>query len=129
MPKSHYAFASALACAFFALSVGGRLWWHHQSIDQPSAGIVRPTQPIVGEAQRLLHGQCMCINRATANELRLLPRIGPALAGRIVEDRHAKGAFPHLDALTRVPGIGPKTLAQVRPWLCDASRSHREKGC
>jgi competence protein ComEA len=54
------------------------------------------------------------IDEATAEELEALPRIGPALAKRIVEDREANGPFGSLDALQRVKGIGPamaKTLA------------------
>ena len=54
------------------------------------------------------------VDQATAAQLEALPRIGPALAKRIVEDRAANGAFGSLEALQRVKGIGPamaKTLA------------------
>ena len=54
------------------------------------------------------------VDEATAAQLEALPRVGPALARRIVEDRAANGPFGSLEALQRVKGIGPamaKTLA------------------
>ena len=56
-------------------------------------------------------------NTATAAELELLPRVGPALAGRIVESREADGAFGSLADLDRVRGIGPRTLELVEPYV------------
>ncbi|XOV74369.1 MAG: ComEA family DNA-binding protein [Phycisphaerales bacterium] len=44
-----------------------------------------------------------------------LPRIGPALARRIVEDRAVSGRFASVDDLDRVPGIGPRTVEAIRP--------------
>lgn len=56
-------------------------------------------------------------NRASAPELERLPGIGPALAGRIVEDRDRRGAFSSPEALLRVPGIGHKILGRIRAYL------------
>jgi competence protein ComEA len=50
------------------------------------------------------------VNRASTDELERLPRIGPALAARIVAHR----PFASVDELTRVPGIGPRTLEGLR---------------
>jgi competence protein ComEA len=57
------------------------------------------------------------LNRADREQLATLPGIGPALAERIVADRERRGPFGDADALMRVPGIGPKRLAQVRAHL------------
>lgn len=57
------------------------------------------------------------VDRATAAELELLPRIGPKLAQRIVEDRNEHGAFGTLTALTRVKGIGPKLVTHLAPHV------------
>ena len=54
------------------------------------------------------------INTATPAQLEQLPRIGPTLAQRIVEDRDENGLFRSLDDLTRVRGIGDKTVAGLR---------------
>lgn len=50
------------------------------------------------------------INGATAQQLERLPRIGPALAQRIVAWREAHGPFASLDDLRHVRGIGPSTV-------------------
>jgi len=57
------------------------------------------------------------VNAAPADELAILPGLGPALARRIVEYREAHGPFADLDSLLDVPGIGPATLAGLRPHL------------
>ena len=56
------------------------------------------------------------INTATTAQLEMLPRIGPALAARIIEDRTRKGPYRTLDDLDRVPGIGPKTILRLVPY-------------
>lgn len=50
------------------------------------------------------------VNRASADELERLPRVGPALAKRIVEWRERHGPFQGLDDLRHVRGIGPTTV-------------------
>jgi len=56
------------------------------------------------------------LNRATAEELKRLPGIGPKLAGAIVAARE-QNPFASVDDLRRVKGIGPKTLEKVRPFV------------
>lgn len=56
------------------------------------------------------------VNQATAEELALLPGIGPSIAGRIVSDRSQRGSFASVDELRRVKGIGAATLERVRPF-------------
>ena len=55
------------------------------------------------------------LNAADAAALETLPGIGPRLAARIVEDRRSAGRFDSVGALVRVKGIGPKTVARLRP--------------
>ncbi|WP_236605540.1 ComEA family DNA-binding protein [Sandaracinus amylolyticus] len=54
------------------------------------------------------------LNVADAAALQALPRIGPSLARRIIEDREANGPFTSVDDLDRVRGIGPATIEQLR---------------
>lgn len=54
------------------------------------------------------------INTADQAQLETLPRIGPALAQRIIQWRDANGRFRSVDDLLAVPGIGEKLLAGLR---------------
>jgi competence protein ComEA len=57
------------------------------------------------------------INTATAEQLQLLPRIGPALSQRIIEFREANGPFTSPDELVAVRGIGERSIVPMRPYL------------
>ncbi|MHA3724176.1 helix-hairpin-helix domain-containing protein [Leucobacter sp. HY1910] len=54
------------------------------------------------------------INTADAALLETLPRVGPALAGRIIDWRTQNGGFQSVDQLLEVSGIGVKTLEGFR---------------
>jgi competence protein ComEA len=64
----------------------------------------------------------VAVNEASAQELERLPRVGPALARRIVADRAARGAYRSLEELGRVPGIGPATLRVLAPAVTFSRR-------
>ncbi len=57
------------------------------------------------------------VNAATRAELELLPGIGPALAGRIIDHRTTHGPFRSMDDLDKVRGIGPKLMERLRPLV------------
>ncbi len=56
------------------------------------------------------------VNHALQEELEQLPRIGPAMAQRIIQERQ-KALFKNLDDLKRVKGIGVKTLQTLKPLI------------
>jgi len=62
-------------------------------------------------------------NSATWVEWGQIEGIGDRLARRIVADREQNGPFRSVDDLTRVKGIGPKTLEHLRPWVRVSSES------
>lgn len=57
------------------------------------------------------------INRASADELEVLPGVGPTIAAAIVETRDARGPFRSVDELIEVPGIGQAKLDELRPHV------------
>jgi len=57
------------------------------------------------------------LNGAEWPELSQLPEVGETLAKRIVESREREGRFASPDDLSRVRGIGPKTLEKIQPYL------------
>lgn len=59
-------------------------------------------------------GGLVDLNRADASLLETLPRIGPALAERIVAWRGDNGRFTSVDDLLSVPGIGEKIVEGMR---------------
>jgi competence protein ComEA len=54
------------------------------------------------------------LSTASAEQLEALPRIGPAMAARIIAWRTANGGFHTVDDLLKVSGIGARTLAGLR---------------
>ncbi len=57
------------------------------------------------------------INKATADQLATLPRIGPKTAQRIVDYRTKHKGFKKLDELQNVKGIGAKTMERLRSHI------------
>ena len=72
--------------------------------------------------ERLVLGLRNDPNRATADELSLLPGIGSVLAERIVESREGDGPFLRVQDLDRVKGIGKGKMKKLMPYL-EVSRS------
>ncbi len=62
-------------------------------------------------------------DRATAAELARLPRVGMALAKRMVAYRDAHGGFGGLPGLDQVPGIGPGLLGALAEHLSFSGES------
>lgn len=77
--------------------------------------------PVVGEAAAAVavpgasdSSGLVNINTADSAALETLPRIGPAVAQRIISWRDTNGRFSTVDDLLAVPGIGEKTLDGFR---------------
>ena len=73
-----------------------------------------PAAPAAGPAPGAGPVHRVNVNTAGVEELQSLPRIGPALARRIVEYRQKAGPFRRVEDLLAVRGIGPKLLARIR---------------
>jgi competence protein ComEA len=78
-----------------------------QEAARRSAELARPLSP----------GEKIDVDRADVIALTRLPRVGPALAQRIVAWREQHGAFGNVGRLDSVAGIGPKLLDALRPYV------------
>jgi competence protein ComEA len=58
-------------------------------------------------------------------EIERLPRVGPALARRIVANRDSLGPFGVLSALGRVKGMGPATLQRLARLVTFSGQARR----
>jgi len=84
-----------------------------------SAAIAATVLCLTLAASPALAGEVKTVNVNTAGvaEFQLLPRIGPSVAARIVEQRQKNGAFKTLDDLLLVRGIGESTYEQLKPYV------------
>lgn len=101
--RAHRTIAFLLLLSYLAVATA--LWL---DAGRPDAGAADATRWLIDP------------NTASAEELELLPGIGPVLARRIVSFRESaasKPAFTKLEDLTAVPRIGPITADRLRPWL------------
>lgn len=57
------------------------------------------------------------LNQASRAELAQLPGVGEVLAARLDTDRRENGPYRSVEDLRRVRGIGPVTLARLRPLV------------
>lgn len=71
-----------------------------------------PDYPTTASVRPLISGR-VNLNSATLEQLEALPRIGPALAARVVKGR----PYRSLADLDAVSGIGPSTLAALAPLV------------
>jgi len=63
------------------------------------------------------------INEASAEQLQLLPRVGPALAGRIIEFREANGPYRTAEEIVAVKGIGEKSFANLEKYIVTSGKT------
>ncbi len=88
------------------------------SSDTPPHGRLRETARVAARLARpLLPGERIDLDRADVTEITRLPRIGPAMAHRIVAWRSEHGPFGSLARLDSVPGVGPGLLESLRPYV------------
>ena len=75
------------------------------------------TLTIVGSVESAQPTGVVNINTATLDQLQMLPRVGPALAGRIVDFREANGEFRTVDEIVAVKGIGERSFENLEPFI------------
>ncbi len=74
--------------------------------------LVAATPALAADERRVVN-----VNEADASQLALLPRVGPALAARIIEFRETNGKLEKAEDLILVRGIGEKTFELLEPFV------------
>jgi hypothetical protein len=88
------------------------------AVDSPRASALQETARRAAELARpLAPGERIDVDRADVIALTRLPRVGPALAQRMLAWRAQHGPFGSLERLDSVPGVGPKLLDALRPYV------------
>lgn len=104
-----------LVCIGLAVIAAGILYETLRAPDMYPASAPQTDPPAT--VSTVVSRYAVNINEATAAELAGVRGITEELAQRIVDERSENGRFASTDDLTRVPGIGPKTVEKLRPYL------------
>jgi competence protein ComEA len=84
-------------------------------IDAASARRVSLT--MIDNSQKLALGMPIDLNRATEEDLLLIPGIGEATAKKILEFKSKKICFTKIEEMMEIKGIKEKKLAKLRLYL------------
>ena len=87
------------------------------TVEEGGAGEIRVRQGRMEARKLLVFGLPVDLNRATAEDLRLLSGIGEGLAREIVARRDRRKGFRSVEELRDVRGIGEKKMARLRPFV------------
>lgn len=96
----HLMLRGAAVCAALALGLAGAT--------ANAAENAKKDAPMVGVVN---------INTASAEQLTLLPGVGPARASAIVAHRTKNGVFKKAEDLIAVSGIGERAFERLRPYV------------
>ena len=83
----------------------------------PLGSSIAPFEREMNSLYQLAMGRQISINQASIEQLRTVPHIGPVRASRIVKNRRENGLFSSISDLSRVRGIGPRTIQKVAPYI------------
>lgn len=107
------------ALGLLVLSMGGT-WSTSAAAAPPAATSSSPSGAADPDARpkpkKVASGK-LNLNTATADQLMLLPTVGPAKAERILDWRKKNGGFKRVADLRRVKGFGYRTFKRLEPLL------------
>lgn len=102
------------AWAALVLSVPLLIWIYRST--GSNADSVRIVRPDSGTAESPVQAR-LDLNRASVEELQLLPGIGPQRARRILAYRQQHGCFRSVRDLAELPGFSPALVERLTPML------------
>lgn len=92
---------------------GARLTIACQPDNAPGLVVINSLLP----QQRLVLLGSIVLSTATADELCLVPGIGPVMAQRLIDHRQKSGVFKRIEDLLLIKGIGYKKLEALKKYL------------
>ena len=118
--KSSQKLLIGLTLVFSAFIVGlfiGRNYNRQPVQIQPLPAVTSAAVPPLAVSTEPTEPAMININTASAEDLQLLPGIGPLLAERIIAYREENGPFEIPGELMNVPGIGEKKLEEIWDYI------------
>jgi competence protein ComEA len=106
----HLMLRGAAVCAALALGLAGPIAGAAETAAKKDA-------PLVGVVN---------VNTASAEQLALLPGVGPARASAIIAHRTKNGAFKKPEDLIAVSGIGERAFERLRPYVAVSGETTAE---
>jgi len=87
------------------------------------AVVMAPVLPTLAAATEASTLGVVNINTASADELQLLPGVGPVRAQAILAERKHRGGYKRIEGLAEVRGIGESMLEKLRPHVILTGRT------
>jgi competence ComEA-like helix-hairpin-helix protein len=103
-------------------AAGGRVEVRTEPVAQAASPPTTRSKPLSKKAIAL-NGRRIDVNRASEQELQLLPWVGRVTAQNIIEERNRR-PFRSVEDMDRVPGIGPKIIEELRPHVAFGNPDH-----
>ncbi len=107
----------ALLVASLVVGGGISLWDRFSPEGTEDFQVVRVAEPpeaLSEEGDPEKPSEKVHLNTASAEDLERLPRIGPKMAQKILRWRTDHGPFRTVEDLAEIPGIGKKTIDEIR---------------
>lgn len=98
MKKPMFVYLSVVV--LFLTIMAGVLLWRHATVGYP-----------LTDTPYTRHINKIDLNSATAEQLQLIPGVGPSLSQKIIAYRDANGPFTNVEELRNIDGIGMRTLS------------------
>lgn len=115
MKRIHLLLVAIVTCTFALVALSGNSYAVSANKDAAPASKTAKSQTATDAKKQIAHD--VNINTADKKLLTQLPGIGPVTADAILKYRDTNGQFKSIDELTKIKGIGDKTLAKLKPYL------------
>lgn len=107
----------SVVCLFAVLMVSSLPVMAGTTGDDTAKATTQKTPKASKPAKKALPEGKININTASEKDLQKLPKVGPAMAKKIVEYRNSVKSFKTVEELRNVKGIGAKIFEGLKPYV------------